>query len=63
MKVTKTIAKAKQPTKKAVVRDPQEIHQAISLKAYELYLQRNGAPGDEKEDWLKAQKIVLQSMS
>jgi hypothetical protein len=32
--------------------------QKIQEKAYELYLQRNGAPGSAEEDWAKAEKIV-----
>jgi Protein of unknown function (DUF2934) len=28
----------------------------IRLRAYELYLQRNGYPGDPMEDWLRAKR-------
>ena len=40
--------------------DHQKNFEDIRLKAYELYLERNGAPGDAREDWLKAERIVLQ---
>ena len=35
-----------------------DLTQKIAEKAYELYLQRNGAPGSAEEDWAKAEKIV-----
>jgi DUF2934 family protein len=38
-------------------------HQEISRRAYEIYLERNGLPGDELDDWLRAerelQKVAL----
>ncbi len=63
MKIGKNNSKAKAPSKKAVVLTPEEIHSAIELKAYELYLDRNGAPGDPVEDWIKAKEAVLKSLS
>jgi hypothetical protein len=30
-------------------------HEQISLRAYEIYLERNGAPGDPHSDWLRAE--------
>jgi hypothetical protein len=35
-------------------RDP--IHEAIALRAYELYLERGGADGHAIEDWLRAER-------
>jgi len=53
----------KSPRRKSVAQDivneNQEIQEAIRLKAYELYLERNGAAGDELEDWITAERIVL----
>jgi hypothetical protein len=43
----------------AIVDENQEIQEAIRLKAYELYLERNGAAGDELEDWITAERMVL----
>ncbi len=37
----------------------QELQDAIRVKAYELYLERNGAEGSPEQDWLTAQKIIL----
>jgi hypothetical protein len=38
-------------------------HEGIRRRAYEIYLERNGHPGDELEDWLRAerelQKVAL----
>jgi len=30
-------------------------HEEISRRAYEIYLERNGAPGDPHSDWLRAE--------
>lgn len=30
----------------------------IRRRAYELYLERNGSPGDEYQDWLSAEREV-----
>jgi len=34
--------------------------QQIELRAYEIYLERNGAPGNPLEDWVRAEREVLQ---
>jgi hypothetical protein len=38
-------------------------HEEIRQRAYEIYLERNGDPGDELDDWLRAerelQKVAL----
>lgn len=31
----------------------------IQLRAYEIYLERNGAPGNPMEDWVRAEREVL----
>lgn len=43
--VVNTRAKESQPTR-----------EAIALRAYELYLERGGAPGHELEDWTRAER-------
>jgi DUF2934 family protein len=30
----------------------------IRRRAYEIYLERNGSPGDEHQDWLSAEREV-----
>ena len=34
------------------------LHEEIRQRAYELYLQRGGMPGDENQDWLVAEQEV-----
>lgn len=48
-------AKSKPPSAKKL--SPQE---KIAQRAYELYLERNGAPGNPLEDWVRAEREVLQ---
>lgn len=31
-------------------------HEEISLRAYEIYLERGGIPGNELDDWLQAER-------
>ena len=31
----------------------------IRFRAYEIYLERRGAPGDELQDWLQAERDLL----
>jgi hypothetical protein len=42
---------------------PTTSHEEIRRRAYEIYLERGGLPGDELEDWLRAerelQKVAL----
>ena len=35
-------------------------HEQIELRAYEIYLQRGGADGTEVEDWLVAERELLE---
>jgi Protein of unknown function (DUF2934) len=32
----------------------------ISLRAYHIYLERRGAPGNELEDWVRAERELLE---
>lgn len=34
--------------------------QKIAQRAYEIYLDRNGAPGNPLEDWVRAERELLQ---
>ena len=43
--------------KKNVV--PINLEDEIRRRAYELFEQRNGGPGNEQEDWLRAENEVL----
>ena len=35
----------------------------IALRAYHIYLERGGAPGNELEDWTRAERELLQKKS
>ena len=47
-KVTKSRATRKSP-------EPQD----IALRAYEIYLERHGAPGSPLDDWTRAERELL----
>lgn len=34
------------------------LEEQIRCRAYELYLERNGSPGDEHQDWLLAEREI-----
>ncbi len=38
-------------------------HEEIALRAYEIYLERGGAPGDALEDWTRAERELLEKDS
>jgi len=50
--------KTKSPSAKKL--SPQE---KVALRAYEIYLERNGAPGNPLEDWVRAEREVMQKSS
>ncbi len=72
MRITNIIGKTKTTSRKVVAQaitkqeredqlTKEEIQDAIRLKAYELYLQRGAQQGNDFEDWLTAEQIILQS--
>ncbi len=48
-------AKSKSPSAKKKL-SPQE---KIAVRAYEIYLERKGAPGNPLEDWVRAEREIL----
>jgi hypothetical protein len=36
------------------------MHEEIELRAYQLYVERGGAPGNELEDWLQAELELIE---
>jgi hypothetical protein len=42
-------------TKTTRAKKPAPTHEEIALRAYQIYLERNGAPGDPHSDWLRAE--------
>jgi hypothetical protein len=47
---------AKPKTKKKI-----SVQEQIALRAYEIYLERKGAPGDPMQDWIRAELEILAS--
>ena len=52
-KSTSTIPKEPRAKKSAPTREE------IALRAYQIYRQRNGAPGNPFEDWTRAERELL----
>jgi Protein of unknown function (DUF2934) len=51
--------RARAKTRKA----PERNEEAIRIRAYELFLARDGAPGSEMDDWLHAEReLVVKSV-
>ena len=38
-------------------------HEEVALRAYEIYLERGGAPGDALQDWTRAERELLEKNS
>jgi hypothetical protein len=51
-KLRKTTTAKKHPTR-----------EEIALRAYEIYLERGGTPGNELDDWTRAERELLQQKS
>ncbi len=60
--VSKAIAKQEFETQKTTLNAqlaPEQVQDAIRLKAYELYMQRGCQDGNDFQDWLAAEQLVL----
>lgn len=59
--MSKTRASASPEVKKSkqVKRQPPTQEQ-IALRAYQIYLERNGAPGNPLEDWVRAERELAE---
>ena len=47
---------AKQAESAPTSLDSSARHEEIRIRAYEIYIERDGQPGDELSDWLKAER-------
>jgi len=47
-------------TKKPRTAKTAPTHEEIALRAYEIYLERGGAPGDALEDWTRAERELME---
>lgn len=50
-------------TKKPRTAKSAPTHEEIALRAYEIYLERGGAPGDALEDWTRAEHELMEKNS
>ncbi|HKW34025.1 MAG TPA: DUF2934 domain-containing protein [Candidatus Acidoferrum sp.] len=50
-------------TKKTRTAKSAPTHDEIALRAYEIYLERGGAPGDALEDWIRAERELIEKNS
>jgi hypothetical protein len=53
---TQTLQSVAEPKRNII---PINLEDEIRQRAYEIYEERNGAPGDQHEDWLRAEREVL----
>ena len=60
-KAASSAAPAIVPTVEEVRKSLQDVRleDEIRRRAYEIYLERNGSPGNENQDWLIAEREVL----
>jgi hypothetical protein len=47
-------------TKKSRSTKSAPTHEEIALRAYEIYLERGGTPGNALEDWTRAERELLE---
>ena len=58
--VSVAIAKQDKENEIASAKNSQDLYEAIAFKAYELFLGRGGSHGNDMEDWLEAERIIVQ---
>ncbi len=59
--VVQAMAKQDKEIKQKKVKDSKDLQEIIRLKAYELYVERGGTDGNDADDWIAAERIVLES--
>ena len=58
--MSKTRSASSPATKKSRTTKAQPTQEEIALRAYHIFLERGGAPGNETEDWLRAERELLE---
>jgi hypothetical protein len=58
--MTKTLHVAPRVTRKPRTAKSAPTLEQIQVRAYEIYLERQGAPGSQIQDWLQAERELLQ---
>lgn len=57
--MARTNGNGSSPRTKSKPTPKRSTHDKIALRAYEIYLARNGAPGNPLEDWVRAEREIL----
>ncbi len=57
--MAKTLHVAPRATRKPRTAKTSPTLEQIQVRAYEIYLERQGAPGSQIEDWLQAERELL----
>jgi Protein of unknown function (DUF2934) len=57
--MAKTRESSSPTTEKSRVAKNQPTQEQIALRAYSIYLERGGAPGNELEDWTEAERQLV----
>lgn len=52
--------KVRKPRTQKTAVNGRPTQEQIALRAYQIYLSRNGAPGDAFEDWSRAERELIQ---
>ncbi len=58
--VVQAMAKQDKEIQKTALTNFEQIHDAIRLKAYELYVERGANNGNDVDDWLVAERMILE---
>jgi Protein of unknown function (DUF2934) len=58
-RMAKTMESASPASPKPRVAKNQPTMEDIALRAYQIYLERGGTPGNEFEDWIRAERELL----
>lgn len=61
--MSKKVKSSLSPTKKTRAAKSAPTHEEIALRAYEIYLERGGAPGDALQDWTRAEQELIEKKS
>jgi hypothetical protein len=58
-RMAKTMESGSPASQKSRVTKNQPTAEEIAVRAYQIYLERGGAPGNEFEDWIQAERELL----
>lgn len=61
--MSKKVKSSLPTTKKSRAEKSAPTHEEIALRAYEIYLERGGAPGDALQDWTRAERELMEKGS